>query len=101
MSLHLLATSAVVYDFIVQGTITADILSDPGLRTTKEDFLACRHAEVLFYCPTSASADAVFIGVLDSLSLKLYCSGWLWCEVVKHTVDPRYFVGNTLCDMTH
>ena len=71
MSLHLLATSAVVYDFIVQGTITADILSDPGLRTTKEDFLACRHAEVLFYCPTSVSADAVFIGVLDSLSLKL------------------------------
>ena len=63
MSLHLLATSAVVYDFIVQGTITAGILSDPGLRTTKEDFLACRHAEVLFYCPTSASADAVFIGM--------------------------------------
>ena len=63
MPWHLLATSAVVYDFIVQGTITADILSDPGLRTTKEDFLACRHAEVLFYCPTSASADAVFIGM--------------------------------------
>lgn len=51
MPWHLLATSAVVYNFIVQGTITAGILSDPGLQTTKEDFLACQHAEVLFVVP--------------------------------------------------